>query len=386
MKKVILIAVALVIAASFAVYAESAPRFNVASLRSLGMGGAGLAALDGDEGYLFNPANVTQLSPIDPISKRPFFEHSRKSQQWNFFDLTLGDNKNTQDILDIADKVNDAVGTAAQLRQLRAADGLRFGVQMNHRFTYHNQPNYAFGNILSAQGSGTVNSLIPQVEFDLLLDDMIFYTTGKKLQKKYYYKKYTADCYVGGTLKGISRHRFWDQGAWKGGQLWTNINDTTDNLRDKYEMKRTTFGLDVGGLWKFNDPRHTNMALTISDVTGTTFGDQLGRIDPAINIGFANHPWQRWHSKRIRDIIFAVDINDVFGDDGIFMNSAGGFEVYTAKNVAWRLGLHQGYPSYGFGWEVGPMLLEYAAYSNELSPRVGNIEEKRQDMKLSFTF
>ncbi len=159
------------------------------------------------------------------------------------------------------------------------------------------------------------------------------------------------------------------------------------------------YGFNLGTVWKTD---YLNYALTVNDLISSITvdskddaGNKVSRSDKLgtnVSIAISNkyHDYERdgnWFNKNIfwtaeLKNIFSADLDgDGKKDDNFWKKVHLGTETKLLDSGIFafdlRVGLNQGYLSFGFGTEVFSFLnVEYANYTRELGPHLGMKEER----------
>ncbi len=360
----------------FSVYPE-VEGMLVESVENLGMGGPG-TAIEGKYDTMYNPA---LLGLKKGWHIRAFcFPLSISNDLFKLYDY-FKDNKNDIENFDKLstsrqiDLTNDIVKkiTTFQVR-------IKYGL-LNSNFSYGPIPLGENNNALWL-GAGYYNQhdsgirlkpgiLLPTIDYWAIIDRIIsipcaYSITGIPFNIK-------GNIYFGLNMKLIIRSKY-DK------KRINILNYEGYGINSGDLHLGTGFGLDYGILYE------RNPKLKYSFVIKDLFSTRIGYSDTSsdlmygkINLGF---------SYMLNNRIFiASDIRDIKMSDigkNIFLAKLYiGAEYMIIDRINLRGGLHQGYPSFGFGLAD---IFDYALYGKELSEYPGLLPEWTHVASLSFEF
>ncbi|HSG05292.1 MAG TPA: hypothetical protein VLB09_02720, partial [Nitrospiria bacterium] len=138
----------------------------------------------------------------------------------------------------------------------------------------------------------------------------------------------------------------------------------------------TGFGLDLGFIYKLPFPVvRPTIGAAIQNIGDLDLGEG-GTIDQRINIGFGARP-----TILFGEILLALDFVDITRnageDEDLGKRIHAGVEYRFPMIASLRLGLNQGYPSYGAGLDFWMMRFEYAFYIEEIGAHAGQRADRR---------
>ncbi len=322
-------------------------------VRPLGMGGAFTAVADDSNAIFYNTAGLNRL------------------ETWSFeIPLIIETSKSNIDIVDEAQDVdfNSTTETAAFIRKHLGETGdVRVGLV----------PSFAkknFGVALLSQGKATYR-----------FDNPAFPET-----------KVTASG-VGSAQIGLA-HAFFDDKLSVGAgvkyvtasvldQTYTAQQIADSNFDQTVEddlMDGSGFGVDLGALYTLPFSIDSTLGLSVINLGGLDLGD-AGKIDQQVNLGFAMR--HSFESASWLKLLAAVDVVDLFKeagtDDDIYKRLHMGLEAKMPV-LSLRVGLYQGYPSFGAGIDLKYAKLEYANYAAEVGAFAGDSADRRHVIQLAF--
>jgi hypothetical protein len=334
------------------------------------MGNASVAVVDDRYSLFNNPAGLGFFKEHMELSISPLFLHLDK----NFFDIAGFLLKNEKKLKDpntydqaFFNDFNEIDAKWAELGYLPEATFAtrRFGFGMY--------------NVLSTRISAETGHFIPKLGLggneDLVLTAAYahrikeIFSVGASF--KYIYRVVLPDSILGFT----DTYKFSKelQNSALGGNMGAFL--------DLGHLERG-FGFDVGGMANVGEA--LRFGLAVQDLFEYLDGDfkhvrvGLGsayRILPATRIPF------------IKDLIVAMDIKDIFLKDSFFNKLYMGTEL-DMHLAALRLGLNQGYPTFGFGLNFFIFHVDYAYLTEEAGFYPGQIPKSahRFSLRLGFKF
>ncbi|PJA26994.1 MAG: hypothetical protein CO189_08335 [candidate division Zixibacteria bacterium CG_4_9_14_3_um_filter_46_8] len=146
-----------------------------------------------------------------------------------------------------------------------------------------------------------------------------------------------------------------------------NAEDTYKDVEDSLADTKSGYGFDVGALYSLQP--NLDLGASIIDLLGSVDGD---KTPINFRVGAAYHYTGRITGSFLREIIFAGDLDDMFNRDGdhLFNKTHLGAD-FLMPVVSLRLGLNQGYPSFGAGINLKVARFEYAYIGRELGNAPG---------------
>ncbi len=334
-------------------------------VRPLGMGGAFAAIVDDENATFYNPAGLTDVT------------------EWNvdLFNPKIDISTNTLDFAkDASDlKTGDTTGAVDMMRKY-IGKHQHGAVSVFPNYTAHN---FEVGFLESLGFDAEVNSpSFPVLQADLKNDAGAFIAFSHAFMDDH--------LRLGVTLKYIQHKRFYKE--------YTAVdianNNTNYNFTDNLKSANK-FGGDIGATYQFeNEDWKPRLALVIQNLGGMDFGDyQATPTSPLIpnaykqqiNLGGAITR-QLWIMKTT----VAMDYNDIGGSVGTDTDKGKrlhvGAELKFPKILALRVGLNQGYMTYGAGLNFWLLRLDYAYYKEEVGAYAGQREDARHSLQLSIGF
>jgi hypothetical protein len=171
---------------------------------------------------------------------------------------------------------------------------------------------------------------------------------------------FNRDLICGINLKYIERRRT-DLFLIKTGNLG-NLRETVDPIMDKFKLKKRTYAVDLGALWRIN-PIQAQIGTVIQSI-----GDGRG---VSINIGFSKRMLSNCVTF-LADYIDLLDNNRENVFDKFHLGAEFSYDVFS-----FRTGLNAGYPTIGFGMNYKLVHFDFAYFTSELDNIQSNYRDKR---------
>ncbi|MDA8100836.1 MAG: hypothetical protein M0042_14560, partial [Nitrospiraceae bacterium] len=162
-----------------------------------------------------------------------------------------------------------------------------------------------------------------------------------------------------------------------------------DYIQDDLRKKGSAFGFDVGMLWKIEPESYWRPAvgLSVLNIGDLDFGD-AGKIPMTVNVGVSANP----RIPFFRSLILGLDYVDVLNNfdqdkDKMKRLRYGAelqlFDVWPAE-VSVRVGMYEGYPTFGADVRLLTFLVSYTLYSEEVGAYAGQDKDTRQLLTFNF--
>lgn len=343
--------------------------YIVRSTEAMGMGGAFYGKSDNKFAAFYNPAGLTRVKgwsvDIIPITlgvNTNFIDNIN-----NILPLISGSGGNgSNEVVDVL--VNSLMGKFSNITPFTF-----FPAYTSNKFTV---------GIFSSSDINLIayDPVIPTVSLRVKTDNGVsFATAGSFLNDS---------LSVGFSLKGLVR-----------GNIYLNYNvfelisiangdkdlitDITDNL---FENLGFGFLTSVGAMYNlpFLEVINPRVALSLNDFGFTFFSENIENIAPTVNASIAISP--RYYSIIDTDIL--VDFTDIFmtaGYDNSFLKRLRiGGEIKFIDTIALRVGVYQGYPTFGAGLYFKYFKINYAFYTEELGSYIGQMKDNRHILEFAF--
>lgn len=332
-------------------------------IRAIGMGGAGITAMDGFTALMYNPALLSRAeTSVDVItiqanaSKDVFdllsFINDNEEIIDNFTDtVRFSDADRDRFMDDAAEFDNDLVGAGACPK---------VGLAMK---------NWAAGAYLVSDAAVKLDLGIFEPRVLITGDADLVFTGGygTKLPKDWI-SFLPNDLHVGGALKIINRRTIYFESMASD----TDFDNILDSLKENAETE-TGFGVDLGFLYELK-PGKVDVGMKVVDLLSSVGGETPPIV---VNIGGSYYITET--------IIVAADYNDLFRTRGVnvFNNFYFGGEARFVNDIfAVRAGFGQGYPAIGAGIDLNVVRLDGAIYGVERTCAPGGESETNYALRL----
>ncbi len=328
-------------------------------MRSLGMGGA-FTAVGGDvEAVFYNPAGLhnmgVQINVINPLVEG----------NTNILSI-YSDIDDAQKVEDVGNARNEALSdvfTKNQGKLVHARTSIFPNVAIK---------DYAVGFL----GQGTVDARLRSPNLGTVLEVNGGYEYGPVAGASFALPVDGLRVGVGG--KWIQRTSF--------NEALTIIDlaaeDLGKTLKDNV-FTNSDFSVDLGLLYDLNVPvvefLNPAVGFSVLDITALDFGDGR-KIPTRANLGFSLRP--TLPVPYLADLILAFDIEDITGnfeqDDSFWKRVHMGAEAgFLGRHILLRLGLNQGYPTFGAELDLWALRMGYTYYSEETGAYAGQEQNTR---------
>jgi hypothetical protein len=326
------------------------------NIRSLGMGGAGVATGKGVEAMVYNPALLAQV-PFDLALPRIRIEF-------------------TDDLFEIIKFATDHQDDFANYKSLPPDAGKKFLDDMAPfddkwvRFNLAPAVGLSLQRIAVLGYNNTRGGIrldkgiyTPRTYAEGVMDNVV--TGGISLPAM-------PGLDVGLGIKYIDRR---ESGLVKlsASSLGGNKKIIQDVI-DKISESKTGYGVDVGGIYKLTES--IQLGFVMQDLLGKVGDDDL-RLN--VRAGACWHP--------VRGLTLAADIVDLLnrGSDAALKKVHLGAEV-DVPVLKLRVGINQGYPTIGVGLNLLILQIEYAYYGYETGISPGDLPEWRHALQIGLGF
>ena len=352
------------------------------SPRAMGMGGAYTAIGGRVDSLFYNPATLINI-PKD------------KGWEVNVLNLSVEAGKNTRNFIDDMQDANDTPDlnhdgktdddqekalneVLAQYRgknlHLGAADFTSFGKSYD---------SFAFGigalanlqlNAMSHQGFGPEGFL--EVNAAATYGAIGGFSMGV-----------SDGLYAGLSLKSLTResvnHNFTAR------EFVEHQDNLDDYISDELRKRGTAVGFDAGMLWKFERDSwwRPSVGLSMLNIGDLNF-KEAGKVPMTVNAGFAVNPNISWSRSLLIGIDYVDLLNGYSQDKDMAKRIRLGTELQLFDimpvEMSLRLGLYEGYPTFGADLRLLTFLLSYTMYSEEVGAYSGQSKDTRQMLTLNF--
>jgi hypothetical protein len=339
-------------------------RWTHFGVRPLAMGNAYVAVADDYNALFYNPAGLARLKEWDG---ELFNFHAELSQNTSTFikdaqDLFSGSAGDTEAVLNLiednAGKVQHmALGLTPHL--IFRNFGIGLGAQMRGNFVFHRYP--------SIEIDMGPELILPVAMAFNFLEDRLSVGFGLKFRVS------------GGINSDFGIEDI--QALSSSGDDNTLEDNDTPQLED-YVKGGYGAGADLGILFTPIKTMEPTLGISITDFGGTSFtkfdvsGEAIGTPDivlPSVNIGLSAKPVQ----TNATYVLATVDFHAVNQPVSFSKKFNLGIEWGWTDLIKVQGGLHQGYLTAGFQFDVGLLNVMFATYGEELGPTAGSIEDRR---------
>ncbi len=334
-------------------------------LRPLGMGNAFVSNVDDYNTLFYNPAGLARLKSWDGEFLNPFFEYSANTK--NFVDDVMGlqddEGNATKGALDLIQKntgksQHGALGFVPHLIFKNFGFGL--AMKMDANMTFHRYP--------SVDLDFGPRMILPIAMAFNFLDDKLSVGMGLKVR-----------------ARGGVNHEFSIQDI----EALKSSEDDNEDAKSLEDFVEGGYGVggDVGILFTPVKTMEPTLGISITDIGGTPYtkmdigGEALGTPDIAlasVNAGVSFKPIQ---TNRMY-VLAAADMHSINQPYSFSKKFNLGVEWGYGSLIKVQAGLHQGYMTGGFQFDVGLFNLRAVTYSEELGTTAGSIEDRRYALQL----
>ena len=354
MKKYIILYVAVCLFLAPQTYAgKTAKPAFLYDIRSLGMGGAGIAAARGTFSYIYNPALLAKekFSVSVPGIQLEICE--------NLFEVINYASENEENFKKL-DKDYEGIDEEEQDEILNQ---LRVDAAELDNIWYKSTITPVGGAVFQNFGISVYNvsHLATKLDVGIIIPKIIIYALNDLVISFGYGYQYDEKLALGIGAKIINRR--------ESPEIKVQVEEAS-TLEDTFnegfnEMQKGTngFGLDIGALYQLNEK--IELAAMAQDLLG-----KVGSDNTPMNIKIG------MMYQYNENLTFAADIEDFFNRDGDkFVNKIYFGGEYKLPIISFRLGFGQGYPAVGLGINLSVFELAYTYYSRELTHAPGLKDE-----------
>ena len=333
------------------------PNVLFRDVRASGMGGAGIATMDGFNALMYNPAmlgyadfgveivNIQANIGKDVIDLIKFVDDNQDALD-NFSSLTLTEQEQLLSDMDKFDYNKTGAGFSPKL-----------GVVIK---------NYAAGIYATSEAQFRLDKGIydPKIFVSGQYDLVFTAGYGNKLPDGMV-AFLPHNLYYGVDLKIINR----SSTSFQSSASDMGFDNVLDTLK---ENKTNGFGVDLGLLYELK-PGNIKIGMKIVDVLSKMGDDKMPMV---VNVGAS------WQIKE--QLLLAMDYNDLFmhESNNFFNRLYFGAELNIANNLLGRAGFAQGYPTIGMGVNLGVFAMDGAIYAVEESKSPGGDGEYNYALRL----
>lgn len=353
------------------------------STRAMGMGGAYTAVGGRADTLFYNPAGLANM-PKDKGWEVDLINVSAEvgKNSVDFF-------KDLQDALDTPDRPGDTDGTADDEQQKAVNDVLAQyrGENLHLRvadFTAiaKSWERFAFG--IGGLASGRFDAIAHQgFSADGVLELNADVTYGGIGGFSF---GLTPDLFIGISAKALNRdsiiHNFTAR------ELVEHQDNMDTYIKDTVRKTGSAVGFDAGMIWKFDEESwwRPSLGLSVLNIGDLDF-KEAGMIPMTVNAGIAVNPRITW----FRSLTLAADYVDITNnfteDKDLAKRIRYGAELQLFDKLpvemALRLGMYEGSPTFGADLRLLIVTVSYTMYSEEVGAYAGQDKDKRQLLTLN---
>jgi hypothetical protein len=326
------------------------PRF-FRGVRPLGMGDAFTAVADDENALFYNPAGLSKIDSITFGVINPLVEASTKS-----IDLAYdADDTDFDDTAEVVALMRDYIGEHQHFR----------GALLPH--VGFNVAGY--GVMVGVLAQATLDAEIrnptwPEADVDYIYDRGLVAGVGGRIP--------FLDLRLGGTLKYISRSSL--------SEVYTATDIADDDFEDDFEddlNEGSAVALDLGLIYTLPwiEWAETDVGFTVQHLPEMRFGDAVDQETQA-NLGIAAK--KGFGGFNVVTAMDYIDLAHTIGEDRDFAKHLHmGVELEFPLILSLRLGLNQGYLSYGISADLWALKLDFCAYTEEAGAHAGQRDDRR---------
>lgn len=320
-------------------------------VRPLGMGDAFTAVADDENALFYNPAGLSKIDTLTFGVVNPLVEASADS-----IDLAYdADDTDTDDTTEVVELMRDYLGEHQHIR-----GGVFPHVGLNIA---------GYGVMVGVLAQATLDAEIrnptwPEAEMDYVYDRGLVAGVGGRIP--------FLDLRLGATLKYINRSSL--------NEVYTAIDIANDDFEDEFDddlEEGSAVALDLGVIYRLPwlEWADTDVGFTIQHLPEMQFGDALDQETQA-NLGIAAK--KGFGGVTLVGALDYVDLTHTIGEDrDIPKRLHMGVEVQLPLILSLRLGLNQGYLTYGLSADLWALKLDFAAYTEEAGAHAGQRDDRR---------
>ncbi|MGA1875758.1 MAG: hypothetical protein ACMUIA_09115 [bacterium] len=322
-------------------------------IRPLGMGGAFTAIADDHNALFYNPAGLDKIVRPSFAVLNPLIEIGEEGQDL-YHDIHSTD---LDDSSEVSNLLRDYMGSRQHVRSAL--------------FPHFVRKHYGFGILAHLGIDAEVNNLqYPEVNTSAALDIAGVGGLGFSFLTNHALR-------LGLSAKYIQRQKI--------EETYTAVQISSHDFEDIIEddlMEGSGFGFDLGAMYTFPLFLEPTVALVIQNIGGIDL-DEAGEIPQQINLGTAIHyengPLSLQAGMDFMDVMQEVNEHE----DDFFRRLHLGTESCLWNRLSLRIGLYQGYGSFGLGLNLWILKLDYANYAEELGAYAGQRADRRHTLQIS---
>ncbi len=339
---------------TFSVFSKDL-RWTHFGLRPLAMGNAFVSVADDYNALFYNPAGLAWLESWDGEFLNPALGVSQETMNFasDMMELAQGKSKGASELLEVFEKQVE-----------------RNNIYLSLQWT----PHLIFPGIGFGAGLDWTNSLNIQREIAIQVEAAPTVIAPIAYAHNFFEKRLA----FGATLKGVV----------KGGVEREFSLEDVQTLADKgfkldqYVIGGMAVGADFGILFRPIKPLEPTLGVSITDFGNTKFkqfniqGSATGAPDTrmaAVNTGVSFKPLQFYNSY----VLTSVDVHAINQAVSFSKKLNLGVEYGFSRIIKVGMGLHDGYLSGGFQFDVGLLNVRATTYGAEMGEVAGIAEDRR---------
>ncbi|MEA2081175.1 MAG: conjugal transfer protein TraF [Elusimicrobiota bacterium] len=366
--------------------------FMIRDLRPLGMGGAYTAVADDGGAFFYNPAGVavaekTQMTILQ--LGLTIGDDLKDGYDWykdNQDDIDKMDDLKTSDPAKWADLMGNVINKISKLRIVAAVDAPQFSlVAPNHKLAY--------GGGLFGQANVLLN-----VNPGILLPTVDIHGRADIVAPVAFGMRFMGDRLALGVSPKLLKRIRVDE---------TRMTFLEMEDFDVTEQTGNGFGIDMGAIYKLTDKINVGAAwkdasLPLLGGTEIKYGAEwtepkststtplpipgyTARIPSSLNVGVS------YRMNKL--LLFSFDVNDIWHSKNkvvwgttLWPKIHAGCELNLFNFLRGRLGINQGYPTFGFDLNLWLFHIEYARWADERGFYAGDLAEWQHKLAITMRY
>lgn len=319
------------------------------NIRSLAMGGTGVASASGNFSYLYNPALLTK-EKFSLTLPNVQIEFSKK-----FLDIINFVVDHREDFRNL----NESTSAVSNLEKAEIVQNLRTEAVAFDNIWYRATTIPSVGIVVNqlAFGLYNISQFASKIDVGIIVPKVKVYTINDLIFSLGYGYQINETFALGIGAKII--RRFESPIIKIQVEEMAHFNDVLAEGIDEMEKGKTGFTFDAGALYHLNDK--LKLAVAAQNFLG-----QMDSVLTCMNLklGMMHQYNKNW--------TFAADLEDLFNRNREkFVNKIHLGCEYTLPFLDLRFGISQGYPAFGFGVNFSVVEFEYTFYTREVTDAPG---------------
>lgn len=342
-------------------------------LRPLAMGNAYVAVADDYNALFYNPAGLARLKEWDGEFLNPSVEVSKKTMDFvqDAQDLASGSSSSTQATMDLIEK--------------NAGESQHFAIGLTPHLIFKN---FGFGIGLELLDATMQFHRYPSVQVDVGPRAIIPFSFAFNALED----RLSFGFSVKARVLGGIHHEFsiQDLDAFKKQDKSATGTSTGPKLED-YVEGGVGYGADVGLLFTPIKTMEPTIGVSLTDVGGTSYKKlDVGESStsapdpelPSLNVGISLKPLQAGRMY----LLTSMDMHSINQPYSFSKKFNMGTELGLGDLFKIQAGLHQGYLSGGFQFDVGLINLRLISYAEEIGSIAGQVPDRRYAAQVKILF